>query len=186
MTSEFAQRVADIALAEWTKFQERDDKTQPLKGRVEQYFWEALKHHNSGLEPWGAPFVSWCVKSAGATSQEFRVAAVGSDLAHHAINNPGAYIGHRFDAAAPEPGDIIQYQGGGPKHDFEHAKKNRIYPSHVMIVVEVSKDGKGLFATAIKGNDNHRVGKKRVALTKDGLIEQGVGRHYISLLKCAK
>src|SRR5664279_5326823 len=68
--------VVTVAKAEFDRFHNIDEGTQPLRGRIADYY-EAgggSRHLDPTLDEnaWSAAFISFCVKQAGATPDQFR------------------------------------------------------------------------------------------------------------------
>ncbi|OTP68152.1 hypothetical protein PAMC26577_34725 [Caballeronia sordidicola] len=150
-------------------------------------YWKDLGFHFPGVQtPWSAVFVSWCVKTAGATEVEFAYAKAHSEFVYQAIANTKKGVGltKAFPPAeyAPQPGDIIQNNRSGNDYDFAFAASHRSYESHSAIVVEVGSRGTERYAKTIGGNESDSVGMKEVPLDKEGFIND-VHKIYISVLQ---
>jgi hypothetical protein len=134
--------------------------------------------------------VSWCVKQAGATKQEFEFAMAHSVFVHKAIHNAlnttGVFHGLDITAHPPNVGDIIQHNRGNKKFDFAHARKNKQYMSHSVIVVEIGQDNQGGFAFCIGGNESDSVRRTVVRLDPQGFIKQRAGNPFICVIKNLK
>lgn len=184
--SDFAKLVATTAREQHDQFHLIDENDEPLSSQIKKY-WQAVGQPFPGVEvPWSAVFVSFCVKKAGATDDEFEFAAAHSIFVHKAINNPAAYRGVKISAASVRVGDIIQNNRGGTSHDFEFAKTHPTYTSHSAVVVARGEDHLGKFALTIGGNESDSVRRVRVALKDDGTIRQRTGNPFICLLKNEK
>lgn len=184
--SDFAKLVATTAREQHDQFHLIDENDEPLSSQIKKY-WQAVGQPFPGVEvPWSAVFVSFCVKKAGATDDEFEFVAAHSIFVHKAINHPGAYRGVKISAASVRVGDIIQNNRGGTSHDFEFAKTHPTYTSHSAIVVARGEDHLGKFALTIGGNESDSVRRVRVALKDDGTIRQRTGNPFICLLKNEK
>lgn len=184
--SEFAKKVATVAREQHDEFHMIDENDEPLSSQIKKY-WQAVGQPFPGVEvPWSAVFISFCVKSAGATAAEFEFAAAHSVFVHKAINHPGAFRGVKIDAESVRVGDIIQNNRGGSHHDFEFAKTHPTYISHSAIVVARGEDHRGKFALTIGGNESDSIRRVRVQLDDDGTIRQRVNSPFICLLKNVK
>jgi hypothetical protein len=188
--SAFAKKLSAIAEAEFNTFHLEDENIPPLSNRIKQY-WTEFGFSFPGVEtPWSAVFVSWCVRTAGATFSEFKFAPAHSTFVHaaieNALNRTGVFQAYEIDSYAPLVGDIIQNNRGGSKFDYEFARKNESYQSHSAIVVETGTDSKGKFLLTVGGNESDSVGKKLIRLTSGGLISQRDRDPFICVIKTMK
>jgi len=187
MPSTFAQKLATVALGQHAEFQFLDEEDPELCDQIERFWNETVGGFTSCTAvPWSAVFVSWCVKQAGATRDEFKFAAAHSVFVHDAINNPRAFEGLDITAHAPQIGDIIQQNRGGTSHGFAFAKTHPNYASHSAIVVRTGIDSAGPFALTVGGNETDAIRQKRVALNATGMIRQKSSNPFICVLKCRK
>jgi hypothetical protein len=186
MASTFARAVSRIALDQHARFQIFRETDPPLARQIEAY-WRDLGFPFPGVAtPWSAVFVSWCVKQAGATRQQFQFNPQHSVFVHRAIQNQlagtGGFWGHPVDAHAPKLGDIVQNNRSGNQFDFDHARRKTSYASHTAIVVEVGQDPAGKYLRTIGGNEGDTVGLREVRLDAKGRVKQ-VGTRYISVIE---
>lgn len=190
-SSEFAAKLASVAQVQHTTFHQLDEADPPLCQQIRKY------HSDLGLPfqscvgtPWGAVFVSWCVRQAGAARAEFEFAARASVFAHQAIRNAsgGAGVFQGFDVSThpPSVGDIILFNRGGAKIDFSFASTHRDYVAHPVIVVEVGEDAEGACALVIGGNEGDSIRRTKVRLNAQGLIRQRDENPFICLIKTLK
>jgi len=187
MPSTFAQQLAIVATGQHAQFQFFNEQDPELCDQIKRYTNETVGGFRSCTDvPWSAVFVSWCVKQAGATADEFKFAAAHSVFVHDAINHPRAFQGLDITAHSPQIGDIIQQNRGGTSHDFAFAKAQQSYPSHSAIVVRTGIDSAGPFALTIGGNESDAIRQSRVALNANGMIRQRSVNPYICVLKCRK
>lgn len=190
MTTIYQAKLANIAQAQFDKYRHFHETQAPLRKQIKTY-WQDLKlgFTNVGV-PWSAVFVSWCVKEAGATEQEFLFAQRHSIFVHQAIENAGdpqaVFIGRSITSYAPKIGDIVQNNRNGNTFDFAFAAANDSYASHSAIVVAVGSDAKGSYALTIGGNEGDTVGRRRIALTASGKIKQLSDNHFISIIETLK
>jgi hypothetical protein len=175
MVSQFASDLANVAISQHASSGFSTSTTLDLVARSS----------GSGMKR-SAVFVSWCVKQAGATTDDFKFAGAHSVFIHDAINRPRALKGIDIKDDGPEIGDILQNNRGGTDHDFEFAKKHANYTSHSAIVVEVGQDTDGRYALTIGGNEGDAIRMKRAALKSNGRIRQKEINSYICRLKCQK
>jgi hypothetical protein len=97
--STFTQRLARIAEDQYNKYHLQHEHDPQLSKQIQKY-WADLGLNFPGVNtPWSAVFVSWCVKSAGATAQDFKFSAQHSVFVNWAINEAAklALITGRLD-----------------------------------------------------------------------------------------
>lgn len=189
--SAFAKRLATIAQEQHAKFQFTNEADPTLCKQIKKWTTDIGFGFTSCTDvPWSAVFISWCVKEAGATSTEFKFAMAHSVFVNKAIKNAtnetGVFRGHPITEYAPAVGDIIQYNRGGGKVDFEFAKANTTYISHSVIVIETGQDSQGQFAFCIGGNESDSVRRSVVRLNAQGLIKQRDGNPFICVVENLK
>jgi hypothetical protein len=186
----FQQNLVDVARGERDRFSGVHETHPDLHRRIDQY-WRAAgaaPPADPTAEPWSAVFISWCVKTAGATAAEFKFATAHSQFVHAAIanadNNRGVFRGRRITEYAPKPGDIIQNNRAG-NFSFDHARNHASYKSHSAIVVEVRPIEGVPHAITVGGNEDDTVGEKQVRLEPSGLIRQN-GNRFICVIENLK
>jgi hypothetical protein len=189
--SAFARKLADVAFAQHNRFH-MTNEADPFLCRQIRKYWDdlGLGFTSCTRVPWSAVFVSWCVKSAGATSLEFKFSAAHSMFVHRAIRNAnamtGVFRGVDVSAAEPAVGDIIQNNRNGATFDFAFAAANTQYASHSAIVVEIGQDSAGRFALTIGGNEADSIRRTVVRLRADGRIKQRQSNPFICLIRNLK
>ena len=176
MATAFATKLASLAEAEYDNYGGHHETTSRMATRIRKY-WGDLGLGFPGVStPWSAVFVSFFVKSAGATSSEFRFAPRHSEFVFQAIKNgkaeTGVFRGRPIVSYAPKIGDIIQNNRNGNHFDFAHAAANHAYESHSAVVVEEGSDGSGRYVRTFGGNEADNVGDRVVRLKSNGLIKQ--------------
>ena len=176
MPTAYARKIASLAESEFDQFHGFHETTTKMSNRIRKY-WTGIGLSFPGVgTPWSAVFVSFFVKSAGATAAEFHFAAAHSRFVFAAIqnaqNNAGVFRGRRLTAYAPKIGDIIQNNRSGNTFNFDFAAANKNYESHSAIVVEEGVDGNGRYVRTIGGNEADTVGDKIVRVTAGGFIKQ--------------
>jgi hypothetical protein len=189
--SAFAKKLASIAQIQHQKFQFTNEADPKLCKQIGKWTEDiGFKFTSCVKVPWSAVFVSWCVKSAGATTAEFKFALAHSIFVNEAIKNAtngvGVFQGFDITKKAPEVGDIIQNNRNGNKFDFNFAKTHSKYESHTAIVIEVGEDTTGKFAFCVGGNENDSVRRSIVRLNSQGLIKQRDGNPFICVIKNLK
>lgn len=183
----FQRRLATIAQQEHGKFSLMREMEPPLAAQIKRYWNElGFKFKDVGVA-WSAVFVSWCVKTAGATKQQFRFATMHSEFVHRAINDIGdpaaMFVGREVHKYAPKVGDILQNNRDPKKKvDYTFARSNKFYSSHSAIVCEVGVDTKGRYLRTIGGNESDSVGMKEVRLDADGVVKNPGGL-YIAVVE---
>lgn len=190
MPTAFQNKLAAIATDQYVRYRNYHETDAPLRTQI-QKFWVGLGLPFPGVgTPWSAVFVSWCVKSAGATAAEFKFSAQHSVFVHHAIGqagNPAAlFKGQSIASYAPKVGDILQNNRGGNSFDFAHASSHANYPSHSAVVIETGVDAQGRYLLTIGGNENDTVGRRIVRLAANGKVRQPVPNHFISIIETLK
>jgi hypothetical protein len=190
-TSAFALRLARVAQEQHNKFQFINEADPVLCNEIKKWTEDIGFTFESCTEvPWSAVFISWCVKQAGATKQEFKFANQHSVFVHKAIKNAdtgtGVFRGFKFNAKAPAIGDIIQNNRDKNNFSFEFARKNADYSSHAVIVIETGVDAEGGFAFCVGGNESDSVRRSIVRLDDKGFIKQRPGNSFISIVKNLK
>ena len=190
MPTTFAKKLATIANGQYDDFRFNSEDDPPLANQIKKY-WTALGLSFPGTStPWSAVFVSWCVKQAGATAQEFKFNPAHSQFVFEAIRNQtaqqGVFRGRRVNEYAPQVGDIIQNNRGGTSHDYDFAASHKSYASHSAVVVEVGTDSQGSFAVTVGGNESDSVRKKEIRLTNNGLIKQRSSNPFICIIQDLK
>ena len=188
----YQEKLISIASAEFDTFHELDETDEPLRSRINSYC-EAI-----GIEPpddisafpWSATFISWCVKTAGATEAEFKFSDTHAVFVKAAIANAeaerGAFRARPIEAYKPKLGDIIHRNRNGGRVSYKQARTRSNYESHSAIVVElVERDG-AKFAITVGGNESNSIRRQRVPLTADGHVQQTSNNPYISVIEDLK
>lgn len=181
------KKLAKIALQQYDRYHLVRENQEPLASQVRAY-WAALGIPFPGYDTaWSAVFVSWCVKTAGATAAQFSFSQRHSQFVYRAIQNAiggtGIFFGREIGAYAPDVGDLLHNNRKGNSFDFAYAKTHQKYESHSAIVVEVGSDVAGRYLRTIGGNEGDSVGLKEVRLDARGLVKNSDGL-YISIVEC--
>ena len=176
MPTKYASSLAKLAETEFDNFNGYHETTPKMAARIKT-FWKALGLHFPGVStPWSAVFVSYFVKTAGATAAEFSFSPSHAVFVHQAIQNEvhsiGVFRGKKLASYAPKIGDIVQNNRNGNSYDYNFASANTAYQSHSAIVVEEGVDGNGRYVRAIGGNESDTVGQHIIRLNSGGLIVQ--------------
>lgn len=187
----FALRLAKFAEGQHTRFHMQNEADPALCKQIQRYWTDlGLTFESCVNVPWSAVFVSFCVKQAGATVEEFHFAATHSTFVRAAIQNAiaqtGVFRAVPIKAEAPRVGDIIQNNRGGETFDYEFARTHSEYASHSAIVIEVGHDSAGLFALTIGGNESDSIRRTVVRLTPSGLVRQRLNNPFICVIRNLK
>lgn len=186
MSTSYQLRLAAVAQQQFSKYHLIRENQDPLASQIAAYWTDIDLKFPGVLVAWSAVFVSWCVKQAGATSQDFPFSQAHSQFVYRAIANAklgeGSFFGRSITSYAPKVGDILHNNRSGHQFDFQYASTHKAYESHSAIVIEVGTDTRGQYLRTIGGNESDSVGLKEVRLTSAGLVKnpQGV---YISIIE---
>jgi hypothetical protein len=188
--SKFAKRLASVAQGEHDQFHLIHETDPPLSGQIKKY-WTTLGFQFPGVQtPWSAVFISFCVKTAGATAADFKFAEAHSVFVHKAIENArnqtGVFQGFDISEQPIALGDILQNNRGSHRFDFAFAKAHDAYESHSAIVISMGHDALGPFAMTVGGNESDSIRMKRVNLDPDGTVKQRASSPFICLVKNLK
>ena len=189
--------IVAIAKGEFDHFHGIDEGTQPLRGRIADYY--EAGGGSRDLDPtlntnaWSAAFVSFCVKQSGATADQFKFNLSHSVYVRAAIANEdanrGVFRGHRITEHAPHLGDLVHHNRDGGTLSFEFARANIGYPSHCAIVVDFDVRNGIRGAVTIGGNEglaggSGTVGKKFFPLDANGFLDQSrIGPQLICVIE---
>ena len=189
--SAFAKKLASVAQQQHTKFQFTNEADPLLCKQIKKWTEDIGFNFTSCTKvPWSAVFISWCVKQAGATREEFKFAMAHAVFVQQAIRNAsngqGVFQGFEITAQKPAVGDIIQNNREGNNFNFAFARTHSQYVSHSVIVIEIGQDTGGGFAFCIGGNENDSVRRSVVRLNANGFIKQREGNSFICLVKNLK
>lgn len=190
MPSAYAGKLATLAQQQHDAYHMEQEADPKLSKQIQKY-WTDLGFKFPGVgTAWSAVFVSWCVRKAGASAQDFRIAIRHSEFVNWAIRNAnagvGQFRGHAITTYGPKVGDIIQNNRGKNKFTFAFASKNSKYESHSAIVVEVGEDVTGSYALPIGGNESDSVRRTVVRLDANGFVRQRKVYPYIAVVENLK
>lgn len=192
MPSRFASKLASLAENEYNQLGHLHETTTTMVARIRKY-WDDIGLSFPGVStPWSAVFVSFHVKAAGASAEEFKFSSQHSQFVFKAAKNAaqetGVFRARRIDVYAPKIGDIIQNNRDGNSFDFQHAASDNDYKSHSAIVVEEGQDGSGRYVRTVGGNEGNKVGDSIVRLRSSGLIRQPSSdpSYYICVIETLK
>jgi hypothetical protein len=167
MSSSYAKRLAATAVDQYNRYHEYSESDPPLFAQIKKY-WEDLGpgFKFPGVKtPWSAVFVSWNVKTAGASAKEFAFAAAHSKVAiQNKLDGTGVFQAVKIDEYAPKIGDIVQNNRSGNKFSYDFARTHSAYESYSAIVVEVGVDHDGHYCMTIGGNESDSLRRKIIRL----------------------
>lgn len=184
----FGAKLITVAVDQFDTFHLRNEGDTRLCRQIKRY-WDdlGLGFTSCTAVPWSAVFVSWCVKRAGATAEQFKFSAAHSQFVHAAIKNAdndrGVFHGLKFNSTPLQVGDILQNNRGGAERDFEFARTHSAYESHSAIVVQVSLIGANSFAVIIGGNEGDSIRRTMVDLNSSGVVKQRANNPFISIVR---
>lgn len=188
--SQYADAVSKLALDQYDSYHQYPETQDPLSNQIQRY-WDYLGFGFPGVQtPWSAVFISWIMRTAGASIGEFKTSSAHSRFVYWAIKNKknktGLFHGYPLNEYPPDVGDIIQNNRGGQNLTFTFAEAHEAYESHSAIVVERGSDSHGEFAITIGGNEGDSIGKRRIALDGNGYIIQRAINPYICVIRNLK
>jgi hypothetical protein len=188
--TDYVTNLAALARQQFDDFHQFDENDPPLRAEIRKY-WTEIGFEFPGVStPWSAVFVSWCMRTAGASPEEFKASTAHSRFVFWAIqnqlNNRGLFRGHPLTGHRPGLGDIVQNNRGGQSLTYDFARAHQAYESHSAIVVEVGTDRDGRFVRTVGGNEGNSVGLKRVPLTADGFVQQRDSNPFICVIRTLK
>lgn len=190
--SPFAIKLATVATKEFDDFHEFNENSQPLRSRIDVYCSAAGVPRPQEISefPWSAVFISWCVKTAGATAEEFEFSETNAVFVKAAIANADANVGvfraRSISSYRPKIGDLIHRNRAGGKISYAQARSRSDYPSHSAIVVDLITNASGKFAVTIGGNESNSIRRQRVRLTPSGFVLQTKTDPYICVIENQK
>ena len=126
--TDYVAKLITVATGEYDGYHTITESNEPLRSRIDAYC------RGIGIAPpddiatfaWSATFVSWCVKTAGATRQEFTFSAAHAVFVRAAIANADQHIGvfraRPVDSYAPRPGDLIHRNRSGGTVTYSEAR----------------------------------------------------------------
>lgn len=190
--TDYVAKLITVATGEYDGYHTITESNEPLRSRIDAYC------RGIGIAPpddiatfaWSATFVSWCVKTAGATRQEFTFSAAHAVFVRAAIANADQHIGvfraRPVDSYAPRPGDLIHRNRSGGTVTYSEARVHSDYPSHSAIVIEVGEDRIGRYAMTVGGNESNSIRMTRVDLDATGLVRQHAANPFICVVQDLK
>ncbi|MEH2529754.1 hypothetical protein V1277_003871 [Bradyrhizobium sp. AZCC 1588] len=191
-TSSVLPKAAHIALTEMEMFARKAGATivesrEPLRSRVLEYFDLVGRPDitDPSATPWSAAFISFVLKTAGASPTEFPISPnhsryILAGLTNRVANRMNASIVY-FDRneRAPRVGDLIGFSRTASvrnRADLERLLPDTFFPSHTNLVIDVSP-GK---IKAIGGNLSQTINVVNVRTDSQGRIDPS-DQHFFLL-----
>jgi hypothetical protein len=161
---------------------------QPLENRIDFY------SRSVGISAtpivtahYSAVFISWCMRTAGASATEFPAVASHWQYAAFALRNGEIGAGHfwarRIESYAPQLGDLVHFNRDGRTADFRQIGLG-VYPAESGIVVAQDRSE----ASIIVGNQEPlgNIGHATLALDEKGLLIQRSNDPFICVIEVGK
>ena len=166
-------RIAKKELDRWNKRKETSSETLPYL----QEYWRTLGWKDdqwSTGTAWSGAFISYVMKKARATKEDFTFSARHSVYIQKAIENKQnkrkGFKGYKLDEKKVELGDLVCYsRQGGVGYDTKGE-----YISHCDIVVAIDGDN----ALAVGGNVSNSVTESKIPLA-NGFVKEGNRRFVV-------
>jgi hypothetical protein len=167
-------RIAKKELERWNKRKETSSETLPYL----QEYWRTLGWKDDQWTTgtaWSGAFISFVMKKARATKEDFPFSARHSVYIQKAIDNKQnkkrkGFKGYKLDEKKVELGDLVCYaRQGGVGYDTKGE-----YISHCDIVVAIDGDN----ALAIGGNVSNSVTESKIPLV-NGFVKAGNRRFVV-------
>lgn len=165
----------------------RGDRT--LEERVRSYaidlsisVSEAITAHYSAV------FISWCLRSAGASKTEFPIAIAhwqyAECAAQSAANRTGVFWARRIESYAPQIGDLIHFNRNGGRVDYDQICGEHRYEGESGIVISLESRN----AVVVVGNlePAGNVGIEKVSLAASGVLKQREADPFICIIEVRK
>ena len=114
--------------------------------RIGKYWQEGTGRHLNGRDTehaWSAAFISFVMRTAGVTYEQFPSEIAHSLYIYFALQNrvhatpDAAFVGQRLTEYKPKLGDLVCTSRAGSHMTFDKAIKHKHYKSHCDIVVAV-------------------------------------------------
>jgi hypothetical protein len=186
--TEFKSELVRLARQESEALPGRCRGDPELEDRIECYGRSiGIMDITSFQQHYSAIFISWCMRTAGASEAEFPPQLSHSKYAQFAVRNAeieqGVFRARRIEAYAPQLGDIVHVNRNNGKVKFDHILVGG-YFSESEIVVDIVP-GKALI---VMGNQEPcgNVGTEELALTDSGLLIQKGRNPLIAVIEVLK
>lgn len=190
MATDYVKRLVTILEEQYNNFHLDSESDVGLSKQIKKYWIELGLSFPGVTTAWSAIFISWCIKKAGATKNEFLFNAAHAKFVNVAIQNmlenKGVFRAFPYQDIEPNLGDIIQNNRGNNIYDFQFARANNAYESHSAIVVEKGTDSKGNYVLTIGGNESDSIRRKIIRLDDKWRIIKRKINPYISIVQNLK
>jgi hypothetical protein len=134
---------------------------------------------------YSAVFISWCMRTAGASETDFPATAGHWQYASRALKSAGLFRARRVESYAPQLGDVIHVNRDDGKVDYDRVRNGpHPYAAESGIVVE-TRQGEALI---VMGNQEPagNVGTEKLALDDSGLLVQRTKNPFICVIEVLK
>jgi hypothetical protein len=175
--SPFRRRSVRIAKQELEKWNKRKETSKDVYPYLNEY-WKSIgwnENQWSTSTSWSSAFISYVMKKAKATKEDFNFASTHAKYIKKAIENRKnktrrGFKGYRLNEKKVEIGDLVCYaRQSGVGYDTTSD-----YLSHCDIVVAIDGDN----ALAIGGNVSNSVTESKIPLV-DGYVKEGNKRFVV-------
>jgi hypothetical protein len=185
--SPFKAGLVEIARAESETLSVLRRGDKDLEDRVEIYRLDVgIPASASVTAHYSAVFISWCMRTAGASAAEFPAVASHWQYVNFALRNfqngDGLFWARRIESYAPQLGDLIHVNRDGGGVDYDRI--GYPYAAESGIVVELGQDR----ALIVMGNQEPlgNVGTEKLALDDSGLLIQRASNPLICVIEVRK
>jgi len=184
----FKVELAKIARRENESFGSLRRGDRELENRIERYCSDVGVSATTLVRShYSAVFISWCMRTAGASEAQFPAQISHSEYAKRAFsgaeNREGLFQARRVESYAPQPGDVIHLNRDGGKVDYDRIRAGG-YNSESGIVVDIQPNK----AVIVMGNQEPRgnVGIEALTLADSGLLIQRIHNPFICVIEVLK
>jgi hypothetical protein len=160
-----------------------EDRIECYRRRVEVPLGQSVNAHYSAV------FISWCMRTAGASKEEFPAVVAHWQYAEwaaaNAENGSGLFWARRVENYAPVQGDLIHFNRDGGRIDYDWILWGRGgYTGESGIVVGFDNGT----AVVVMGNKEPEgnIGLDKVPLTHSGLVLQRNRNPFIAVIEVGK
>lgn len=186
--SAFGKQLAAVARKEYDTFGAMRETDAPLASRIEEYLSTLGLAAPIANVPWSALFVSYCVRAAGASADEFPASMAASTFAKRALDDAAAGTGafHAYDVrhTPVDVGDIVIMNRAGDRFDLAYARTHAMYPSHPVIVDGLDDASTNdSVARVIAGNVRNTIDRRPLDLNADGTLKPRQDTPFICLIR---
>jgi TIR domain/Uncharacterized protein conserved in bacteria (DUF2272) len=186
--SAFGKALAKVATNEYETFHDMTETAAPLNARITEYYKVVgLPGQSASEVPWSSVFIAFCVRSAGASADDFPASLSTGAVTRRLLDANGpeaAFRVHPTESARLLQGDVlIQNVASGTDTLQTVSQSSRL---HAKIVVEVGIDAEGPFAVTVGGNESDSIRKTLVRLNPDATAKQRAANSFIGVIRTTK